>query len=341
VGNSWRAGLFPKAVAESRRLRRIVDPGKRDRFHRRLAKTMGQKTVAVAGGSGFIGRAIIRRLAAAQGWSIRGLSRFPERARKRLSLPGVEFVKAEVTDPSSLAPALKDASALVNAVQFEGYPIEDPARGLTFERVDYRGTLALLDAAKAARTERFIYISGVSADEASSHPGFRAKGMAERAIRESGLDYTIFRPSLVYGPEDKVINNIAKALRFVPVFAVPGTGKQKLQPVLVDDLAACVELALGGKGRKETYDVGGPDAMTFDELVRIVMQVTGRQRPIVHVPEGLMRLAGAVMEKLPKPVLSRDAVTFVTADSVCNIEPLVKEFGIRLTPLREGLRYLA
>lgn len=302
---------------------------------------MEQKTIVVAGGSGFIGRAIIRRLAAKQGWNIRGLSRAPERARKRLPIAGVEFVEAEVNAPRTLGPALKGASAVVNAVQFEGYPIEDPRRGLTFERVDYCGTLALLEAAKAAGARQFIYISGVSANDASTHPGFRAKGMAERAIRESRLDYTIFRPSLVYGPEDKVINNIAKALRFVPLFAIPGTGKQKLQPALVDDLAGCVALALAGKGRNGTYDVGGPDAMTFDELVTVVMEVTGRKRRMVHVPEGLMRLAGAVMEKLPKPVLSRDAVTFVTANAVCNIEPLTKEFGIRLTPLREGLRYLA
>lgn len=302
---------------------------------------MEQRTVVVAGGSGFIGRAIIHRLAAMQGWRVRGLSRSPERARKRLSIPGVEFVQAEVTEPSTLAPALADAGAVINAVQFEGYPIEDPRRGLTFERVDYRGTLALVEAAKAAGVRHFIYISGVSADEKSSHPGFRAKGMAERAIRESGLDYTIFRPSLVYGPEDRVINNIAKALRFVPAFAIPGTGKQKLQPVLVDDLAACVALTLAGRGRNGTYDAGGPDAMTFDELVGVVMEVTGYRRPLVHLPEGLMRFAGAVMEMLPKPVLSRDAVTFVTADSACNIGPLVGEFGIRLTPIREGLRYLA
>src|ERR1700747_1710331 len=135
---------------------------------------MAAKTVAIAGGSGFIGRAIARRLAAIGEIKVRGLSRNPEAAR-----------------------------AIVDAVQFDGYPIENPRQGLTFERVDYGGAVALVEAAKQAGVAQFIYISGASSDENSEHPGFRAKGRAERAIRESGLTYTIFRPSLVYGPEDK------------------------------------------------------------------------------------------------------------------------------------------
>lgn len=302
---------------------------------------MEERTVAVAGGSGFIGRAIVRRLAAIENLHVRVLSRSPERARQKLSLPRVEFLRADVAEPSTLSEALKGADAVVNAVQFEGYPVENPRRGLTFEQVDYGGTVAMLKAAKETGTRQFVYISGAAADEKSSHPGFRAKGKAEKAIRESGLDYTIFRPSLVYGPEDRVMNTMAKALRYTPVFTVPGTGKQKLQPLLVDDLAACVALSLAGKGRNGIYEIGGPDLMSFDDLIELVMEVTGYRRLLVHVPEGLMRAAGAVGEMLPTPVFSRDAVTFVTADNVCDTGPLMRDFGVRLTPAREGLAYLA
>ena len=201
---------------------------------------MDAKTVALAGGSGFIGRAIARRLIAVGGLKVRVLTRNPDKARAQLDLPGVEFVNADVAEPASLKDALQGADTIVDAIQFDGYPVENPSRGLTFERVDYGGTVALIDAAKQAGVEQFIYISGAAADENSTHPAFRAKGRAERAIRESGLTYTIFRPSLVYGPEDKVVNGLARALRFAPVFGVPGTGRQKVQPVLVDDLAACV-----------------------------------------------------------------------------------------------------
>jgi uncharacterized protein YbjT (DUF2867 family) len=303
---------------------------------------MDEKTVAVAGGSGFIGRAIVRRLAGIPATRVRLLTRDAERARHRFEpTANVEFVNADVTNRDSLKPALAGASAVVNAVQFDGYPIENPRRGLTFECVDYGGTVALLDAAKKAGLRRFIYISGAAADENSSQPGFRAKGRAERAIRESGLSHTIFRPSLVYGAGDRVMNMLVNELRLSPVMLVPGTGQQKVQPVLVDDVAACVALALKGRGRNGAFDVGGPALMTFDDLIRLVMDITGRYRLIIHVPEAVMRLAGAAAEMLPVALFSRDAASFLLADNAGDIKPLVEEFGIKLTPAREGLAYLA
>jgi NADH dehydrogenase len=303
---------------------------------------MDDRTVAVAGGSGFIGRAIVGRFAQIPATRVRLLTRDPERTRRKFDAPAnVEFVSADVTNRDSLKPALAGVSAIINAVQFDGYPIENPRRGLTFERVDYGGTVALLDAAKNAGVGHFIYISGAAADENSSQPGFRAKGRAERAIRESGIGYTIFRPSLVYGAGDRVMNMLVNALRLLPVTLVPGTGQQKVQPVLVDDVAACVALALAGRGRNGAFDVGGPALMTFDDLIRLVMDITGRYRLIIHVPEAIMRLAGAAAEMLPVALFSRDAASFLLADNAGDIKPLVDEFGIKLTPAREGLAYLA
>jgi uncharacterized protein YbjT (DUF2867 family) len=298
------------------------------------------RIIAIAGGSGFIGRAIARRIAAIPSTALRILTRNPAAARAKLNLKNCEFLSADVTLSVSLNEALKGANAIVNATQFDGYPVENPRRGLTFERIDFGGTRALIEAAQQTGVTQFIYVSGAAADENSEHPAFRAKGLAERAIRESGLTYTIFRPSLVYGPEDKVINGFVKALRIAPLFPVPGTGRQKVQPVLVDDLAACVALALSGKGANGAYDIGGPELMTFDEMMRTVMDAAGVRRPIIHIPESAMRAAGMIGEILPKPPLSRDAVTFVTADNACNIEPLKREFGIQLTPMKTGLAYL-
>jgi uncharacterized protein YbjT (DUF2867 family) len=300
------------------------------------------RIIAIAGGSGFIGRAIVRRLAAIPGLTVRVLTRDPERVRVRLAVEGkVDFVAADVNDPARLATAIAGADTIVNAVQFDGYPIEQPSRGLTFNRVDYGGTVALIAAAKAAGVANFIYISGAAADERSPNPAFRAKGRAERALRDSGLAFTILRPSLVYGPEDRVVSGLAKAIRMTPVMVVPGNGQQKMQPLLVDDLAACVALAIGGRGRNGIYEVGGPDPMTFDELVRLVMEIAGHKRPIVHAPESLLLIAGAVAEKLPGALFSRDAVAFLVADNDCDIQPLVAEFGLTLTPARDGFAYLA
>ena len=302
---------------------------------------MDAKTVALAGGSGFIGRAIARRLAAGGGVKVRVITRNPEKARARLDLPAIEFVSADIRQPASLKDVLKGANTIVDAIQFDGYPVENLRRGLTFERIDYGGAVALIDAAKQAGVHQFIYISGAASDENSTHPGFRAKGRAERAIRESGLTYTIFRPSLVYGPEDKVVNGLASAIRFAPIFGVPGTGRQKVQPVLVDDLAACVALAVSGRGRNQIYEIGGPDLMTFDQMMHAIMDASRRRRLLFHIPENVMRAVGGLLEKLPKPLLSRDAVTFVTADNACDNQLLLKEFGITLTPARVGMAYLS
>ncbi|HKM99730.1 MAG TPA: NAD-dependent epimerase/dehydratase family protein [Candidatus Binataceae bacterium] len=302
---------------------------------------MEPKVIAIAGGSGFIGRAIVRRLAAIPVLTVRVISRNPDAARARLKDVRADFVRGDITDPASLSDALTGAQCIVSSVQFDGYPVENPRRGLTFERIDLGATLALLEAAKKIGVSQFVYISGAAADENSIHPGFRAKGKAERAIRESGLTYTVFRPSLVYGPGDAVVNGLAQALKFAPVFGVPGTGRQKLQPVFVEDVAACVAFAIAGRGRNGIYEIGGPDLMTFDDLMRLIMEITGRRRPLFHIPEGVMRAAGVIAEKLPKPMFSRDAVTFVTADNACDIGALVKEFGIQLTPARQGLAYLA
>ncbi len=133
------------------------------------------KTVTLAGGSGFIGRAIARRLLASGEIRVRVLTRNPEAARVRLDLPGIEFVRADIGEPASLKDALRGADAIVDAIQFDGYPVENPRRGLTFERIDYAGTVVLIDAAKQAGVRQFIYISGAAADENSPIPAFAPK----------------------------------------------------------------------------------------------------------------------------------------------------------------------
>jgi uncharacterized protein YbjT (DUF2867 family) len=299
---------------------------------------MDRITVAIAGGSGFIGRAIVRRLGATA--RVRVLTRNPDAVRARLAGTGADFVRADVTDAASLQAALAGAQVAINAAQFDGYPVENTRRGLTFERVDYGGTVAMIAAGRKTGVARIIYISGAAADEQSGQPGFRAKGHAERALRESGLDFTIFRPSLVYGADDRVTNLLARAIRYAPVFAIPGTGRQVVQPVAVDDLAGCVAMAVMGRGRNATFAIGGPEPMNFNQLIQLMMELSGHRRPVVHVPESLMRFAGMLGEMLPRPVFSRDAVDFLVADNPCDNAPLLAEFGIRLTPARVGMSYL-
>jgi uncharacterized protein YbjT (DUF2867 family) len=301
------------------------------------------KIIAVAGGSGFIGRVIVQRLLREDALLVRVLTRDPERARKRFTASErLKFITAEVTDTAQLKTALSGAETLINAVQFDGYPVEKPWRGLTFERVDFGGTVALVEAAKVAGTVRFIYISGAAADENSSNAAFRAKGRAESAIRAAGLTSTIFRPSLVYGPDDRAVSMIAKSIKLMPIALVPGAGTQKVQPVLVDDLAEAVALAaIEGRGTGGTFAIGGPELLSFDDFVRIMMELMGLRRTIVHLPGQLLYMAGTIAQNLQIPLFSRDAADFLLADNACDNESLLREFGLKLTPLREGLKYLA
>jgi len=296
--------------------------------------------VAVAGGSGFIGGAIVRRLLGA-GYLVRIITRNPAQAWQRFGSSHVDFFRADLTEPRSLRVPLAGVGAIINAAQFDGYPVENPRRGLTFEQVDFAGTRALIDMADQRTVSHFVYISGAAADANSTHPAFRAKGRAENAVRNSGIPFTIFRPALVYGPGDKVISMFARMLRFSPLFVIPGNGRQRMQPLLVDDLAECVVMALEGSGRNGLFEIGGPETLTFDELVKLLMEVTGRQRLLVHAPGGLLKAAGAAAEMMPTRFFSRDAAAFLMTDYLCDNRPLLEAFKLTLTPPRVGMKYLA
>ncbi len=296
--------------------------------------------VAVAGGSGFIGGTIVRRLLGA-GFLVRLITRNPVLARQRLGSSNIDFFRADLTDPRSLRVPLAGAGAIINAAQFDGYPVENPRRGLTFERVDYGGTRALIDMVDHRTISHFVYISGASASPSGTHPAFRAKGRAEIAVRNSGIPFTIFRPALVYGPGDRVLSMFARMLRFSPVFIIPGSGRQRVQPLLGEDLAECVVMALEGRGRNGVFEIGGPETMSLDELVTLLMDVTGRRRIIVHAPGALVKAAGAIAETIPAQLFSRDAAAFLMTDYLCDNRPLLEEFKVTLTPPRAGMKYLA
>jgi NADH dehydrogenase len=296
--------------------------------------------VAVAGGSGFIGGAIVRRLLGA-GFMVRLITRNPGRAQQHFGSSNLDFFRADLTDPRSLRVPLAGVGAIINAAQFDGYPVENPRRGLTFELVDYGGTRALIEMVDQRAISHFVYISGASASPSSAHPAFRAKGHAETAVRNSGIPFTVFRPALVYGPGDRVLSMFARILRFSPLFIIPGDGRQRVQPLWVDDLAECVVMALEGRGRNGVFEIAGPETMSLDGLVTLLMEVMGRRRLIVHAPGAMVRAAGAVAETIPAQIFSRDAAAFLMTDYVCDNRALLDEFKITLTPPRTGMRYLA
>lgn len=292
--------------------------------------------IVVAGGTGFIGSAVVKRLLRV-GVDVTVMTAHAERSRERIERMGATVVRGDVLDPASLARAVMGADAVVQALTFPTFPVEKRSRSFTFEEFDHRGTERLVTAAVAAGAGRFVFASGSGAAPDAAKVWYRAKWFGEEAIRRSGIDHAILRPSWVYGPGDRALNRFvvfAKRLPFVPVV---GDGRQRLQPVFIDDVAEALCQAAVPSGPSGTFDIGGPEVMTMDEVLRTMLEVMGKRRPLVHVPEALPKAAGLVLQTLPKPPLSPDAVEFLTGDALADTGDLLRAFDLRLTPLREGL----
>ena len=281
--------------------------------------------VLVAGGTGFLGRAFVRGLHG-RGARVALLTRNPARARS-IGLPA-EYVEGDVRRPATLSRAMDAVDAAILSVQFPGYPVEAPARGRTFMEVDARGTAALAEAAVEAGVRKLVYLSGVGADPGSARTWYRAKGLAEASVRDSGLEHVIVRPSWVYGPEDRSLNRFIALIRGIPfVFPQLGDGAGRITPIHVDDLADLVcEATLGSAGDGLTLEAGGPEILSLDDVVRTAMTALGRRRAILHIPEGLIKLAAACAERLPGQILSRDAVDFATQDGIADSDLARRRF---------------
>ena len=296
--------------------------------------------VVVAGGTGFLGRHISRSLLDA-GHEVTVLGRNPEKVSSIPLLQGANATRGDVIAAPSLTGKLEGADAVVQAVTFPNYPMEVARKGLTFDNYDRRGTENMLAEAQRAGVSRFVYISGASADPASEKTWYRAKGLAERAIRASGVDHAILRPSWAYGPEDKALNKFATIARFSPVVPKPGVGPQRIQPIFVGDIATCVARVFERGAWNETYELGSREVMTMDEVIETMLDVMGRKKPIVPVPSGLMKIATAPLGLLPAPPMTPGGVEFAIQDGLVDITKMVEVLGVEPLTLRQGLeRYL-
>lgn len=289
--------------------------------------------VLVAGGTGFIGREIARAASSA-GHGVSVLSRSRPKASE-----GLRWVEGDVTRPESLAPALAGFDAVIDAVQFPGSPIENPRKGYTFERIDLGGTKALVDAAKEAGVPLFIGISGAGAAPDGRYHWLRFKYEEEQHIQRSGLPFTIFRGTWVYGPGDVSLNRFLGFARFLPFVPVIGDGRTRISPIFVGDLAAHVSAALTNeRARGQIFELGGPEVLTMDEIVRTALRVSGKRRFLLHQPAGLMKLIAAAVQHLPGRPLTPDAVDFILMDGVVDTTSVREAFGLPLQGLEAGLR---
>jgi uncharacterized protein YbjT (DUF2867 family) len=293
--------------------------------------------ILVTGGTGFIGPKIVRKLRA-DGRDVRCLVRDRRRARELESL-GCELVEGDVTDRGSLDAAVAGCDVVIHLVAIIVGRRED------FERVMERATRDLVDAAKAAGVRRFILMSalGTSDETRDLVPYYHAKWEMERAVRDSGLEHVIFRPSFVFGADGGALQQFTRLARLSPVTPVVGSGKQKLQPIWVDDVAAYFAAAVDEPAAaNRTFELGGPDVVTWNELWDRLKRSRGLRRPSLHIPTSIMRVQASVLERLPNPPVTRDQLTMLEAgDNVVANDDAVQTFKLTLVPLDEQLRRAA
>jgi uncharacterized protein YbjT (DUF2867 family) len=293
--------------------------------------------ILVTGGTGFVGSKVVHALRAEER-DVRCLVRGPARGGT-LKTWGCELAAGDVTDPASLKEAVAGCDAVVHLV---GIIAGKPA---DFERVMIGGTRNLLDAAKEAGVRRLVLMSALGTSEETKDlvPYYGAKWEMEQATKASGLEHVIFRPSFVFGRDGGALPLFVRQVRWSPVMPLIGDGERRLQPIWVEDVAAYFAKAVDlPRAANRTFDLGGPDRVTWNELFERIARVLGKRRARLHLPVAFVRAGAAVAELLPHPPVTRDQLTMLEAgDNVCDPGPARETFGLSDRPLDEQIRRAA
>jgi uncharacterized protein YbjT (DUF2867 family) len=290
--------------------------------------------VLVTGGTGFVGPKVVHALRA-QGREVRALVRHPERATQ-LEGWGAELVAGDVTDPTSLRAAVDGCTHVVHLVAIlKGSPSD-------FHRVMTQGTADLIAAAKDAQVERFVLMSALGTTEQAKDvvPYFASKWAMEQETVRSGLEYTIFRPSFVFGRDGGALPLFIKQVRYSPVVTVIGSGVQRIQPIWVEDVAEYFARGVDhAQAANRTFEIGGPDIVTWNELYRSIAKTLGKRRKLVHIPTGLARAGAKLTQWAPGAPLTTDQIAMIEAgDNVASSTDAVVTFQLPLVALEEQLR---
>jgi NADH dehydrogenase len=296
--------------------------------------------VLVTGGTGFVGREILARLDGS-GHAVRLLVRQPESvttsglARRHRA----EVCQGDILEPASLGAAMEGVDAVIHLVG-----IISEFRANTFERVHIQGTANVVGAARKAGVRRFIHMSALGTRPDAVARYHQSKWIAEEIVRAGGMNWTIFRPSIIYGPGDGFVNLFARMARVSPIMPLIGGGRAKMQPIPVGEVAtAFVKALTEPRAVGQMFDLGGGEVLTLEEIVDAVMAATGRRRFKVRVPLFVARCQAAVLEAVfpallhrPAP-LNRDQLLMLREDNTGHAAPANELFGLRTVPFREGI----
>jgi uncharacterized protein YbjT (DUF2867 family) len=278
-----------------------------------MTEIPSETLVTVFGGSGFLGRHLVRALAR-EGYRVRPAVRRPDLAGHLQPLGRVgqiHAVQANLRYPASVEAAVRDADVVINLV---GILYERGKQG--FDAVQAEGAFAVAQAAAAAGA-RLIHVSALGADPDSPSLYARSKAAGEAAVLATVPDATVFRPSIMFGPEDDFFNRFAAMARISPFLPLVGGGETKFQPVFVGDVAQAILKAAGGAAKGGTiYELGGPEVQTFRQLMAYVLAVTERKRVLLPIPFGLAKLQAYLLNLMPTPLLTPDQVESLRADNI-------------------------
>jgi NADH dehydrogenase len=273
-------------------------------------------TICVFGGTGFLGRGLVRRLAA-EGATLRIAVRSPDRSRSVLraaDLDRVTVLRADVRDPASVAAAVAGVDAVVNVVS--AY-VEK--RGVSFESVHVQGARTLAQEAAAAGVARLVLVSGIGADPQSKSPYIRARGRGELVVRQAFPGATLVRPSAMFGPGDALFGTLADIARLLPVVPLIGGGRARLQPVYVEDVAeGIVRMLADRESAGRTYELAGPGVYTLRELVGFALRLIDKRRLLVPVPFAVAEIQARLFELLPSPPLTTGQVDLLRVDNLAS-----------------------
>lgn len=287
---------------------------------------MSGRRILVLGGSGFVGRHLVSRLAT-EGWFVVVPTRQRERAKHLLPLPTVDVLEADVHDPAALAQLTAGSDAVINLVGI----INESRRG-DFDRVHVELARKVVAACRAASVPRLLHMSALNADSGGPSRYLRSKGEAEATVAAADLAWTVFRPSVIFGREDSFLNLFARIERLLPVILL-ARADAAFQPVYVGDVAHAFVHALNDdRTWRQRYALCGPKVYSLRELVAYVGELTGYRRPIVPLGAALGTLQAFILELLPGKLMSRDNLASMKIDSVCD-SGFPSLFGRQPSPL--------
>ena len=291
--------------------------------------------VLITGATGYVGRYVVKAFLA-QGAEVACLVRRPG-SEEMFGQRRVEAFYGQVTEPASLKNICHRVDVVVHLVA-----IIREKGDITFDLVNRQGTRNMVAAAKEEGVKRFIHMSAIEAGPDSSYPYLYSKWQGEQEVVKSGIPHTMLRPSIQFGEGDEFINTLAGLVRVFPVVPVAGSGKNRFQPIAVEEVAQCVVHAADREDYAgQIVELGGPEVLTYDQIIDVIVQTYGVRRPKLHIPVPLMRQMVRLMEMtLPHPPATLEQLKMLPVDNVPGTNRAEEMLGFKPRPLRGNIEYI-